>query len=318
MAVRTPLYWTGDGLRPMSTAQINTIIDRAIYAYGTDPSVTLSYVASNGNLAEMQDTRFQAGASTSRTDRFATDAETPDISLIAPIVYDHINQNVVSGLGVPADTGNRAFPIYADAQNNIRPMTQVDFFDTFIKPAIDIMVSANPTDQQRSGTYTVLREDSTVPSTLSLVSANPIFQNTSANVSLYLAAEIPEARDQPTIPVSWYLYRYNAQIVTPSVFPMVLRTDNHLQELSAANLDAQLLSGMRYATASESGYQIRYEINDPNGVNRGDVMTDTRRDGTSVAGYRQRFVNADDYRTQEFPTGVEVIATSYNLTIRKV
>lgn len=317
MAVRIPLYWTGDGFRPMSSAQINTIIDRAIYAYGTNPSVTLSYIASNGNLNAMQDTRFQAGSATVRPDRFATEIETPDITLVAPIVYDNINQTIVSATA-PADTASRAFPLYLDAQNNIRPMTQVDFYDTFIKPAIDIMVSTSPTDQQRSGTYTILRETSTVPSTVSLVSTNPIYQNTTANFGAYSSAGIPEALDQPSTPVNWYLYRYNAQVVTPTVFPMILRSDNDIQELSAASLDALLSAGMRYVAASEAGYQIRYEINDPNGVARGDLMTDTRLTGSSASGYTQRFENADSYRTQEFPNGVEAVVASYQLTIRKV
>jgi hypothetical protein len=317
MAVRIPLYWTGDGFRPMSSAQINTIIDRAIYAYGTNPSVTLSYIASNGNLNAMQDTRYQAGTATLRTDRFATEIETPDISLLAPIVYDNINQTIVSATA-PADTASRAFPLYLDAQNNIRPMTQVDFYDTFIKPAIDIMVSASPTDQQRSGTYIVLRETSTVPSFLSIVSNNPIYQNTTANASAYTSAGIPEALDQPSTPVNWYLYRYNAQVVTPTVFPMILRSDSDIQELSIAGLDALLGAGMRYVAASEAGYQIRYEINDPNGVPRGDAMTDTRLNGSSGAGYTQKFDGYDSYRTQEFPNGVEVVVASYQLTIRKV
>lgn len=320
MAVRTPIYWTGDGIRPMSTAQVDDLINRVIYAYGQNPSVTIDYVSSNGNLDQMQDTRFQAGSSTTRIDRFANAAETPDISLIAPIVYDHMNELIASGGSYPTDVASRSFPCYLDANNDINSMTLEDFKDTFIYPAINIMVSVNPTQQQRSGTYVVLNEDTTVPAGLTPVSSNPIFQDTVANTQLYTSGGIPEARDQPTTAVNWYLYQYDATSVTINDGPLYLNSNTHLQEMSTSTFDVLSGQAVRHAAGddSNSGHQIRYQINAAGASNRGDVMTDSRRDGVSSAGYTQRFVNANDYRTQEFPTGNETVTTSYNFTIRKV
>ena len=154
MAVRSPLYWTGDGFRPMNSTQVGTISDRAIYLYAQDPSVTLSRVASNGNLAAMEDTRFQAGTSLSRVDRFGTAAETPDITLVTD-TWDYINEDVATGTDFPEDLNDRRFPVYLDANNNIVAMTLTDFIDTFITPAIVNMTKNASSNSSKGGTYEI-------------------------------------------------------------------------------------------------------------------------------------------------------------------
>ena len=44
-------------------------------------------------------------------------------------------------------------------------------------------------------------------------------------------------------------------------------------------------------------------------------MTDTKLDGSG--NYQTRFVNANDYRAQEFPNGTAVTANTYRLRINR-
>ena len=59
--------------------------------------------------------------------------------------------------------------------------------------------------------------------------------------------------------------------------------------------------------------RITYSINGT-GANRGTGMVDTRLDGTN---YQTRFVNADDYRAQEFPGGSPQTVNTYFLKITR-
>ena len=44
-------------------------------------------------------------------------------------------------------------------------------------------------------------------------------------------------------------------------------------------------------------------------------MVDTRMNGSN---YQTRFVNANDYRAQEFPGGSATTVATYNLRIRRI
>jgi hypothetical protein len=70
---------------------------------------------------------------------------------------------------------------------------------------------------------------------------------------------------------------------------------------------------VRYAAANRTNYKIRYSYS--TGNNRGSGMTDTKLDGSG--NYQTRFVNADDYRAQEFPNGTAQTINTYYLKIGK-
>ncbi len=62
MAVRRPLKVNGtNGLIEMSAADVQTLINYAVFKYGQSPAVTLA-VAATGNLGNISDTRLSAGA----------------------------------------------------------------------------------------------------------------------------------------------------------------------------------------------------------------------------------------------------------------
>ena len=77
MAVRTPLYWNGSALAPMLQTDVDAQVASARNQLFLNPVTTLTVVAQNSTSADalpaMYDTFFDAGGSTTRVDRFATE-----------------------------------------------------------------------------------------------------------------------------------------------------------------------------------------------------------------------------------------------------
>ena len=307
MAVRTPLYWDGTDIREMSSAMITAVKQRCVYLYGTSPSVTLSVVSSGGNISpNMNDTRKSAGAYRSFTTRYPTEAETAEPGTVT-VTYDRISQTLTT-LGVPSDTSNVRFPIY-QSSGNLYAMSLTDMYDTFISPSLDLLVSAS----DRDGTYRI--HTSTSLTNHTLMSSTPVFRDTRANVGAYTAGSIPETLDQPTTITNFYLFRTNAGTTygNPSVTePLYVRSaDSHLQTYTDAGFDSILTELMRYYARQS----IRYSINGT-GSNKGSAIVNTILNGNG--NYQTRFVNADDYRAQEFPNGTAVVANTWYLRITRV
>jgi hypothetical protein len=306
MTVRSPLYWDGSALREMSTSQVNEIVNRAVYAYGSNPSVTVTVVGSGGNISpNMTDTRMTAGAYSTRVDRFPTESETAEPGTFT-VTYDKISQSVAS-VGAPTDTNSKLYPVYYDG-SDIRAMSRADTFDTFVSPAINTLVDGN----DRPGTFRI--HTSTSLGNHTRISSTPVFTDTRANTGAYTAGGIPEDPDQPTTITNYYLFRTNQSIMSAPSFTAPLQIDgsNNLQQYSSSTLDSFLLGILRYYTSSVTGSRIRYSING-SGNNRGSAMVNTKLNGS---GNRQTLqVNANDYRAQEFPNGTAVTVSSWNLRI---
>ncbi len=306
MAFVRPLYNDGGNLREMSLTQVGQLQQRAVYVYGSNPSALLTVVGSSGSLDSMQDTRMQAGAGTTDATNFDTAGETPNVSQVTPIVFDKINQ-ANAGVSTPTDTNNKLYPVYYDGAN-IRAMSATDVFDTIINAAIGTLVDGN----DRGGTFRI--HTATSLSLNTLVSGTPVFTDTIADVSAYAAGSIPETKDQPTTVENYYLFRTNQTAATAFQSPLQITSGNDLQIYTNANFDAMLLAEMRHHTVNTSGSRITYSING-SGANRGTGMVDKRLDGSG--NYQQRFVGADDYRTQEFPNGTAQIINTYFLKIAR-
>ena len=307
MAVRRPLYNDGNNLREMTSAMLTSIQNRCIYVYGSDPSVTLSVVGSSGTLDSMSDTRMQAGTDTTDATNFDTESETPNISQVTPIVFDKISQ-VNASLSAPTDTNNRLYPVYYDGSGAVQAMTATDMFDTFITQAITTLVDGN----DRDGTFRIHTATSLTDHTL--ISSTPVFTDTRADVAAYTDTGIPETLDQPTTITNYYVFRTNQGTAPSITVPFQITTGNDLQTYSASAFDAMLLAEMRHHTVNTVGSRITYSINGT-GANRGTGMVDTRLDGSGD--YQQRFVNANDYRTQEFPNGSPQTINTYFLKITR-
>lgn len=308
MAVRRPLYYDAGNLREMSDSMLTSIRQRCVYLYGGSPAVDLSQVASSGSLASINDTRKQAGAYSTRIDRFPTEAETAEPGTVT-VTYDKIN-SATDSVSAITDTNNKLYPVYNNS-GNIQAMSATDIFDTFITQAIDLLIDGN----DRDGTYRIHTATSLTNHTL--ISSTPVFQDTRANTGAYSAGGIPEALDQPTTITNYYLMRTNqgTSYGTPSITePLFIRTDNDLQTYTSASFDTILQNEIRYHTANTTGSRITYSINGT-GQNRGSAMVNTILNGNG--NYQTRFVNANDYRAQEFPNGTAVTANTYRLRITR-
>ncbi len=303
MAVRRPLILTGsNNLIEMTDAQRNAVKDRCRYLYGANPSVTLSRVASSGNLGTISDTRKQAGASTTDVTNFDDETETPNISTVT-VDYARIS-SAEANTTASTDTNNIAFPIYQDG-GNIKSMSLQDIYDTFIYDAIDTILSA----VGQPGTYRI--HTSTSLSGYSAVSTSAVFSDTRADTAAYTAGNIGETQDQPTTITDYYLLKAN-NISAPAMEEMlfVRNSDKNLQEYTQANIDTILENCIRHVASEEAGSKIRYRWNS-SGTILGSGINNTILNGSGD--YQTRFVNADDYRSQEFPNGSAVTANTYYL-----
>ena len=306
MTVRSPLYWDGSDLKEMSSAMITEIVDRTVYLYGSNPSANVTVVSSGGNISPgMTDTRMTAGAYRTFVNRFPTEGETAEPGNVT-VTYDRISQSNAS-VSAPSDTNNRAYPVYWNG-TDIQAMDATDVFDTFIDPAIDDLIDGN----DRSGTYRI--HTSTSLSAHTLISSTAVFTDTRANTGAYTAGGIAEALDQPTTISNYYLFRTD-QGSSPSVtVPLQIDSSNNLQEYSSSTLNSMLLAELRHHTVNTTGSRILYSVNGT-GNNRGSGMVNTKLNGGG--NYQQRFVNANDYRAQEFPNGTAVTVSTWFLKITR-
>ena len=310
MAVRTPLINDSGNIKEMTSTQVDEIVDQVVYQYSLNPGVTLSVVGSGGNLSSISDTRLQAGAASTSTTGFPSEATTAEPSTVT-VNYQRLNSANAS-LTPTADTG-KTWPAYYNSSGQIQAMNLQDVKDTFLHPAIDLLTAGSTTTQQ-AGTYTIAT--STTLSGATKDSTTPIFSDTRADTTLYTAGGIGETLDQPTTITNYYLHRIDGSN-TSYTSPFFITASNHLQEFNTTTFNSLLQEWIRYTAASSTdGYAISYSLGTSgSGNTRGSGIVDTKLNGSG--NYQQRFVNADDYRAQEFPNGTPTTINTYNLRIIK-
>jgi len=312
MAVRTPLINDSGNVKEMSSAQVDQIVDQAVYQYSLNPSVSLSVVSSGGSLGTINDTRLQAGAASTSATAFPSEATTAEPSVVT-VSYSKIDESVAS-VTPTTDTG-KTWPAYYNASGHIQAMSLQDVKDTFLHPAIDLLTAGTTTSQQ-AGTYHISSTTSVTDSTEVSGANTAIYLDTRADTSQYTAGGIGETLDQPTTITSYYLQRVNG-VDNSYTLPFYVNASNHLQEYDATTFESLLQEWIRYTAASSAdGYTIRYNLGTSgSGNERGSGMGDTRLNGSG--NYQTRFVNADDYRAQEFPNGTPTTINTYYLRINK-
>ena len=92
---------------------------------------------------------------------------------------------------------------------------------------------------------------------------------------------------------------------------------NIIQEFTEVTFEALIKEWIRYTAASSAdGYALSYNIGTSgSGNTRGSGIANTVLTGSG--NYQTRFVNADDYRAQEFPNGSASTAATYYLRVNK-
>ena len=313
MAVRTPLYNNAGNIQEMDATQIQQIKDFCTLKYFTGNPVELQVDVGNGTIGSISDTRLQAGAASTSTTAFPSEATTAEPSVVT-ITQNNIKQVLATTPTLTNDTGN-LYPVYYDSQNNIQAMNLQDMKDTFIHPVIDTLASTDNTSAQ-AGTYFISTSSTAADGTKQVVSATPVYTDTRADTSAYTAGEIGETLDQPTNITQYYLHK-NLTTSGALTYPLKIRSDNDLQVYPNSDFDAMIENLMVYtALASTDGYTIRYELGTSTAnYTKGTGIADTRLNGSG--NYQTRFVNADDYRAQEFPDGSPTTINTYYLRLIK-
>ena len=307
MAVVKPLFVDSGNLKEMDSTKVAEIVDQCVYQYSLSPSVALSVVSSGGSLSAINDTRKSAGAQSTSASGFPSEGTTQEPQTVT-VSYDKVTETRTAG-SPTADTG-KTWPVYYNSSGQIQAMSLTDVKDTFLHPAIDLLASGS-TGTQQGGTYQISTSTSVSGSTL--VSSTAVFQDTRANTSLYTAGGIPETLDQPTTITSYYLHKITGSD-TSYTLPFFINADNNIQIFAEATFESLLQEWIRHtAAASTDGYRLSYSYT--TGNNRGTGMTDTKLDGSG--NYQTRFVNANDYRAQEFPNGTAQTQNTYYLKINK-
>ena len=180
MAVRSPLYYDAGDLKEMTSSQVNEIVDQFVYQYSLNPSVALSVVGSGGSLSAITDTRLQAGAMSTHNSSFPNEATTAEPSVVT-VSYQKVNESA-SGGSPTADSGT-TFPVFYNS-GNVQAMSLTDVKDTFLHPAIDLLV-AGSTGTQQGGTYHITSTTSASGSTEVSGSNTAIFQDSRADTTAY-------------------------------------------------------------------------------------------------------------------------------------
>ncbi len=322
MAVRTPLYWDGSSIAQMTAAMITDCVDETIRQYGLNPAVSLSYVASSGSLDSMDDTRLISGTSTVSSSGSPTEADTAEPTTLT-VTYDKISS--ASSASTATDTANKAFPVFYDSSTgSIQAMSLSDMLDTFVDPALLRLVTNGYTSSvdDHDGMFFV-----TTGSTTNLhnfaVDTIPVFTNTIADTSSFLAANIGTAgttQDFPTTVQSYYLKRWKrdhaagSSYIGPTTPLQIKDGDNdNLQAYTEANFGTVLQDVIRHATANVAGKRIQYSIvTSLTGTQMASAIVDTKLTGGS-GNFQTHKVSSTDYRAQEFPDGTPTTETTYYL-----
>ena len=309
MTVRTPLIYNGAQLQEMKSSDLTNIYTLGAYYYSLSPSRTLTVSGSGGNLTAIDDTRLQAGAVSTSSGSYPSEATTAEPSVVTTS-YQRITQVTGSAPITTSDTG-KTFPIYWNG-TQAQAMTEQDFLDTFIYPIINQLSLGSITSAQ-AGTYFISTSTSVTGATL--VSSTPIFSDTRADTSLYTADGIGETLDQPQTITNYYLHIIDGVLPTYNP-PVYIDGSNNLKQYSGAEIGALLQEYVKNQVVNSStGYQLSYNI-DGSGTARGTAIVNTQLTGGS-GNYQTRFVNANDYRAQEFPDGTPTTVDTYTFKILK-
>ena len=319
MAVVNPLFINSDNdLQEMTDAQVVLHRQKAIYQYSLDPSALLTVVSDSGaNMAAITDTRLQSGPSATSVSSFQS---TSAPSATTDVSFDKINFAYDTSSDQTEDTDNRAFPIYRSSTGSVQAMSLDDMKDTFLHPAIDLMVVADASadDSNVAGTYRIHTASSLTDFTEVSGASTAIFTDTTSTgfAAVSIGTSGTTQTGSASTVQSYYLQRRNGTDIDISSIKLASITSNgDIQEYSDGG--ATLLGNWLKYTAGQStdGYKITYAIGaGVSGTQRGTSMLNKQL-GSAVLS--TRLFNIDDYRAQQMPSGTATTTNTYIFTINK-
>jgi len=321
MAVVKPLFINSDNnLQEMTDAQVLLHRQKAIYQYSLDPSALLTVVSNSGaNMAAITDTRLKSGVSV------GSESTDPSASTSAPsattdVSFDKINFAYDTSSGQTEDNDNRAFPIYRNSDGDIRAMSLDDMKDTFLHPAIDLMVVADASadDSNVAGTYRIHTASSLTDFTEVSGAGTAIFTDTTSTgfaAGSIGTAGTTQTGSSSTVQNFFLMRRNGTDVDTSSIKLAQINSDGNIQEYSDGG--TELLGNWLKFTAGQSGdgYKITYAIGESvSGTQRGSSILNKQLGSTVTS---TTLVNTNDYRAQQFPSGSATTTNTYLFKINK-
>jgi len=321
MAVVKPLFINSDNnLQEMTDAQVLLHRQKAIYQYSLDPSALLTVVSNSGaNMAAITDTRLQSGASVVSVSADPS-ASTSAPSATTDVSFDKINFAYDTSSGQTEDSDNRAFPIYRNSGGDIRAMSLDDMKDTFLHPAIDLMVVADASadDSNVAGTYRIHTASSLTDFTEVSGAGTAIFTDTTSTgfaAGSIGTAGTTQTGSSSTVQNFFLMRRNGTDVDTSSIKLAQINSDGNIQEYSDGG--TELLGNWLKFTAGQSGdgYKITYAIGESvSGTQRGSSILNKQLGSTVTS---TTLVNTNDYRAQQFPSGSATTTNTYLFKINK-
>ena len=321
MAVVKPLFINSDNnLQEMTDAQVLLHRQKAIYQYSLDPSALLTVVSNSGaNMAAITDTRLKSGVSVVSVSADPS-ASTSAPSATTDVSFDKINFAYDTSSGQTEDNDNRAFPIYRNSDGDIRAMSLSDMKDTFLHPAIDLMVVADASadDSNVAGTYRIHTASSLTDFTEVSGAGTAIFTDTTSTgfaAGSIGTAGTTQTGSSSTVQNFFLMRRNGTDVDTNSIKLAQINSDGNIQEYSDGG--STLLGNWLKFTAGQSGdgYKITYAIGaSVSGTQRGSSILNKQLGSTVTS---TTLVDANDYRAQQFPSGSATTTNTYLFKINK-
>ena len=320
MTIRYPLYIDNGNLRAMTDANLVQWRKKAIYQYSLDPSALLTVVSNSGaNMAAITDTRLKSGVSVVSVSADPS-ASTSAPSATTDVSFDKINFAYDTSSGQTEDSDNRAFPIYRNSDGDIRAMSLSDMKDTFLHPAIDLMVVADTDndDPNVAGTYRIHTVSSLTDFTEVSGANTAIFTDTTSTgfaAGSIGTAGTTQTGSSSTVQNFFLMRRNGTDVDTSSIKLAQINSDGNIQEYSDGG--TELLGNWLKFTAGQSGdgYKITYAIGaSVSGTQRGSSILNKQLGSTVTS---TTLVNTNDYRAQQFPSGSATTTNTYLFKINK-
>ena len=333
MAIRFPLYLDNGNLRRMTNAHLLQWRKKAIFQYSLDPSALLTVVSDSGaNMAAITDTRLTSGTAATSAGNSSPGVSAADfptgsagaLGNTTDVSFDKINFAYDTSNDQTEDTNKRAFPVYSDDEGNIRAMSLGDLKDTFLHPAIDLMIVADSSadDPNVAGTYRIHTASTLTDFTEVSGSGTAIFTDTTTTG--LAASSIGTSGTRQTGSAStvqnFFLMRRDGTDITPDHNPIFITDSGNLETFSEDDAATLLGNWLKFTAAqSTDGFKITYAIGESvSGTQRGSSILNTQLSGsatstTSVTGTD----NSNTYRAQIFPSGAGTTTNTYLFKIDK-
>lgn len=313
MTLYRPLISDGNTrMREATTSEYNAMLTRIAYLYEQNPTVTLSVVASGGNISPaMRDRRYYTGTSQDTGDAAFGTATNPVV--VNDITYDKISQTVTAET-LPTYSLK---PVRMDGNSGVREISQQDVIDTYIAPVIDNMIAYTTAPAgYAAGSYFI----STAASEANATQLGIVYTDTrSVGFGSYplLTGSGQQFFDVNTIN-TYYLHKVNS-VSASFRTPLIVDGTAGLRHMTTAEFETYFEQLIRYCIYNETGQRLRYNVNGSGGTVQGSVMVDSFYEGSTQVDRVTDPSDTDpnDYISQLQPSGTINTDTTYSLKLER-